>query len=172
MAELYISVGKLGKPHGISGACRFIFQRELRSKKKFPDHLLIIEKGTYLPWFIKEVEWITFNSGFVLFEEITTPEKAKLYSGSELFLSEKNTEDFFKNDVGEYDYLIGFKASDEEAGNIGTILEMIENPGQILCAIDNDGKQVIVPFVEDFIVEIDKRKKKIMFSLPSGLLDL
>ena len=70
MAEQHISVGKLGKPHGLSGAFRFLLHRELKSKKKFPNHFFILQKGNFLPWFIKEIEWLGFDSGFILFEEI------------------------------------------------------------------------------------------------------
>ena len=172
MTEQNISVGKLGKPHGLSGAFRFLLNRELKSKKKFPKHFLLQQKGSFLPWFVTCVEWLGFQDGFILFEEISVIEKAKQFSGSELFLCEKDATLYFKPEAGEFDYLLGYKASDENAREIGVVNEIIENPGQILCSIVKGEKEIMIPFVEEFISNIDMRKKEIIFNLPEGLLDL
>ncbi|MES2621806.1 MAG: ribosome maturation factor RimM [Bacteroidota bacterium] len=172
MAEQFISVGKLGKPHGISGAFRFLLHRELKSKKKFPSHFMIQQKGSFLPWFIIAVEWLGFSEGFILFEEISTPEKAKLYSTSELFLSEKSVESFFKKHVSGINYLVGYKAMEEKEGEIGIIEEVIENPGQILCLVKRGFDEIMIPLVDEFVSKIDKRKREITFKLPEGLLEL
>ncbi len=170
--EQHTVVAKLGKPHGISGAFRFYMLRELKSKAKFPKHFLVQEKGNLLPWFVVKTEWIGFNEGFIWFEEITTPEKAKLYSGRELNLTPKEVSSYFKKDSGDYDFLIGYSVLDETAGQVGTLQEIIENPGQILLRVSNGEKDFLVPLVDDFIVEIDKKKKEILLNLPEGLLDL
>ncbi len=172
MTEQNISVGKLGKPHGLSGAFRFLLHRELKNKKKFPKHFLLQQKGSFLPWFVASVEWLGFQDGFILFEEISVIEKAKQFSGSELFLSEKDATLYFKPEAGEFDYLIGYKAIDEEGGEFGVVNEIIENPGQILCSILQGEKEMMIPFVEEFISNIDKLKKEITFNLPEGLLDI
>ncbi len=170
--EQNITVGKLGKPHGISGAFRIYMQRELKSPQKFPKHFLVQERGTLLPWFVTKVEWIGFNEGFVWFEEITNPEKAKQYSGRELFLTEKDINTFFKKDSGSYSELIGYKAFEETEGEIGIIEEIIENPGQILLSIKSETKEILIPLVDEFIVEVNKKKKELLLNLPEGLLDL
>ena len=172
MAEQNISVGKLGKPHGISGAFRIYMLRDLKSTNKFPKHFLVKERGSLLPWFVTKVEWISFNEGFVWFEDITTPEKARLNSGRELFLVEKDVNTFFKKDSSSFSELIGYIAIDETAGEIGIIEEIIENPGQILLYIKNETKEVLIPMVDEFIVEVNKKKKALVLNLPEGLLDL
>ena len=170
--EQNMTIGKIGKPHGISGAFRFYMLRELKSKNKFPKHFFVQEKGNLLPWFVTKVEWIGFDEGFIWFEEITTPEKAKQFSGRELLLTEKDVNAYFKKDSGAYDFLIGYKVIEETAGEIGTIEQIIENPGQIHISINNKGREILIPLVEEFIVAENKKKKEIVFSLPEGLLDL
>lgn len=173
MAEIYTSVGKLGKPHGIRGAFRFLFHRELKNNKKHPDYLIIQQQGNSLPWFIVEIEWLGFNEGLIFFEDITTPEKARKFSGSELMVSEKELKKYFKNSVGEFAFLIGFIALQKHGHILGTIIEVAENPGQILCTIEKEnGEECMVPLVDAFIVNTDKRKKEIVFDLPEGLLDI
>jgi 16S rRNA processing protein RimM len=56
---------------------------------------------------------------------------------------------------------------------IGPILEIISNNGQWLLNIDSPGnKNILIPFHEDFIISIDKRKKTVVMDIPEGLLDI
>jgi 16S rRNA processing protein RimM len=167
-----ISVGKLGKPHGVNGAFRFYLQRNLKNTKKLPKHFLVQEKGSLLPWFIAKIQWVDHNEGFITFEEITTPEKAKLYSGRELYLSPKDVATYFKKEEGEFEYLIGFTAIDEETGEIGIIEELIENPAQILMQVRSPKGEILIPLVDDFVVDVNEETKEIILTLPEGLLDL
>jgi len=169
-SEKYISVGKIGKPHGLSGAFRFFLDRELKSKKKVPGHFLLNLKGNYMPWFITSIEWIGFNEGYILFEEVGSPEKGKQYTGTELCLSEKDISTYFKKDAESLDYLVGYKALDEVEGELGLIEEVVENPGQVLLSIGRNGQEIMIPFVEEFVVSLNKRKKEIVLSLPEGLV--
>lgn len=172
MAEEYISVGKLGKPHGIAGAFRFLLHRQLKSKAKFPKHFLLHIKGSYLPWFIAEAELTGFDNGLLKFEDITSPEKARTYSGCELFLTEKDVNTYFRKDAEGYNFLKGYQVSDETAGPLGALLEVEETPAQLLITVDYSGREVLIPLVDDFIVELNKRKKTLLLNLPEGLLDL
>ena len=169
-SEQYISVGRIGKPHGLSGAFRFFLDREFKNKKKLPGHFLLNLKGNFTPWFVTSIEWTGFNEGYILFEEVTSPEKGKLYTGTELCLGEKDISTYFKKDAQSLDYLVGYMAIDEDEGQLGLITEVIENPGQVLLSISKDGKEIMVPFVEDFVLELNKRKKEITLSLPEGLV--
>lgn len=171
MAESYISVGKLGKPHGISGAFRFLLHRELKSKKKNPPYFILSSGKNAAPHFIKAMEWHGVkNEGTIAFEEISTPEEARQYSGSELQLMEKDVESFFKVEEQGPEYLIGYMALGETGENIGRIDEIMESPAQVLLHIEN--KDLLIPLVDEFIVKINKRKKEIILDLPIGLLDL
>lgn len=172
MAESYISVGKLGKPHGLSGAFRFLLTSELKSKKKTPKYFMIEQRGSFLPWFVSKIEWLGFNDGFISFEEITSVEKAKENTRKELFLTEKDFDLLFKRNAEGLNYLIGYKASEEKQGELGIIEDIIENPGQVLCLVKQDGNELVIPLVDEFILSINKRKKEIIFNLPIGLLDL
>lgn len=171
MADEYVSVGKLGKPHGISGAFRFLLHRELKTKK-LPSYFFLHLRGQYLPFFIKTTEWLEWGSGFVQFEEITTPENAKLHSGKELYLSEKEAKKIFKAQVGEWDFLVGYKVIEQTSGEVGTVISIEEMPAQILLTLQSHAGEHIIPLVDDFVVSIHKPRKEINLQLPNGLLDL
>ncbi len=172
MAEKYISVGKLGKPHGLSGAFRFMLNNKLKNKKKQPLHFTVESNGSYLPWFVKEIQWSSDTDGFVFFEEISTPEEAKKLSGMGLFLAEKDFKLLFSSKIEIIDNQIGYEAIDIKNGKIGTISGMVKNQSQLLCEVKTAKDEIFIPFIDKFILEIDKRKKQVIFKLPEGLLNL
>ena len=55
---------------------------------------------------------------------------------------------------------------------IGEVLEVIEQPHQILCTISIDGKEALIPIHENSLQKIDKKNRKVYVDLPDGLLEI
>lgn len=69
--------------------------------------------------------------------------------------------------------LVGWLANDREAGFEGTVSDVLEHPGQALLQLSGeDGKTVLIPLVDEFIVEVDEEHRRIELSAPCGLYDL
>lgn len=168
----YTPIGKLGKPHGISGAFRFTFHREPKNKKNLPKHFFIPSKGGIVPFFVKSLDMKGFDDGLIRFEDITNPETAKLYTNKELFLTEAEIEKWFKKNSSEFDYLPGYMINDATLGDLGMVKEVIESPGQILISFDYEGEERMVPLVDDFVIEVNMPEKTLKLDLPDGILDL
>jgi 16S rRNA processing protein RimM len=60
----------------------------------------------------------------------------------------------------------------EENKSLGKILEVIEQPHQLLCRIDLNGKEALIPLHEETIIKLDKKKQQVIVSLPPGLLEI
>ena len=54
--------------------------------------------------------------------------------------------------------------------NLGPIDEIMELPGQVLVVLQFNGEEVLIPLVDDLVLDLDKRKKKIVFAVPEGLI--
>jgi 16S rRNA processing protein RimM len=169
MPDNYISVGILRKPHGLSGAFSFILTRELKSLKKYPPHFFLEVKGAYIPYFISKIDFKDIFGGYVNFEDVTKVEDARVLVNSDLYLDEKTVSTFFKKAADEYGFLVGYTAYDKET-ELGRITDIISHPAQILVEIDVNGTEVLIPLVDDLVIAIDKRKKKIVFDVPEGLV--
>jgi 16S rRNA processing protein RimM len=52
------------------------------------------------------------------------------------------------------------------------VLEVIEQPHQILLRGEVEGKEVLLPLNESTLVEIDHEALKVVLDLPDGLLDV
>jgi len=78
-----------------------------------------------------------------------------------------------KNKEFDLNYLIGFSIIDKKAGLIGVLDEIQENKFQQLMKIKNaKNKEILIPFVEEFIAEINIANKIIELDLPEGLLEM
>ena len=67
--------------------------------------------------------------------------------------------------------LLGFEIV-EEGKSLGKVLEVIEQPHQVLCRIEINGKEAYIPLHEETIVKIDRKKNQVIVSLPPGLLEI
>lgn len=55
---------------------------------------------------------------------------------------------------------------------LGEVVEVIEQPHQVLCAIMINGKEALIPVHENSLERIDKKNRKLYVNLPDGLLDI
>jgi 16S rRNA processing protein RimM len=100
---------------------------------------------------------------------VATVEEAKALVNSDLYLEEKAVSSFFKKSADEYGFLIGYTAYDKEKA-LGLVKGILSHPAQILAEIDVNGSDILIPIVDGLVLEIDKRKKKIVFDVPEGLI--
>mgnify|MGYP006443551161 CR=1 FL=1 len=100
-------------------------------------------------------------------------EEASAWTGQTVYLplSELPTlsgdEDFYYYEV------IGAELLDETHGRVGTILNVLEMPGQDLLEVeDAAGKRHLVPITDAFIGAYDREARRLAATLPEGLLEL
>ena len=55
---------------------------------------------------------------------------------------------------------------------IGKIIDVVENKNQDLFEVVFNEKRILIPLVDEFVVNIDNENKKIIMNLPEGLTDL
>ena len=80
--------------------------------------------------------------------------------------------DVDKYNPGEYFYddYIGCEVYDK-GEKIGVVTDIMEVPqGEILVIKKNNGKEALVPFVDEFVIEIDVENNKIIIESIEGLL--
>lgn len=66
--------------------------------------------------------------------------------------------------------LIGCRCFDERDGDIGIVVDVQEDGGGTLLEVEKDGRRVALPFVEAFLVRVDRAARRIDLRLPEGLL--
>ena len=164
--EKIVKIGKILKTHGFKGTLKVGFDVALADDFKKIKTIFVNE----IPFFITKLEIIPSGFAFMDLEEIDTKEKAQKLCGKDLMVQEQYLSVEIEED--EFDVLIGYKAIDEKKGVLGIINDVYHTPQQVLALIIINKKEVFVPLHPDFILELNKEKKEIHFSLPEGLLDL
>lgn len=166
----YISIGKLVATFGVGG--ELVLRHELGKKTALKDlEALFIEdkKEEFLPYFIEATRIKSEQEIFIKLENIHTKEAAQKLVQKQVWLEEA----VFHQYAGKSApiSLLGFHIIDN-GNDIGEILEVIEQPHQVLCRIDLDGKEALIPIHQETLQKIDKKKKQIEVELPDGLLDI
>jgi 16S rRNA processing protein RimM len=127
-------------------------------------------EGRPVPFFISDLEYSGADVLKLQFEGYTTAHKISEFIGCRVFLtSHPKTGSRSREKLS----FIGYKVYIDEKELLGEITELIPINDQWLINVSSaDEKQILIPFHEDFIVKIDKRKKMIIMDLPEGLTEI
>ncbi|MBR5254813.1 MAG: 16S rRNA processing protein RimM [Bacteroidales bacterium] len=68
--------------------------------------------------------------------------------------------------------IIGFSVIDTEKGDIGKIIGVYENAPQPLLSIDCEGKEILLPIIDEVILEVLRQEKQMKVQSPEGLIEL
>ena len=69
--------------------------------------------------------------------------------------------------------LIGMTVAEENGNELGVLSDVLQNTAQDIYEVKREGaKELLIPGVSEFIIEIRKEERKIIVRLPKGLLDL
>jgi 16S rRNA processing protein RimM len=170
MSDNYRNIGKLVAVFGLQG--ELVLQHRLGKKtglKGLKALFLEEKKGEMLPWFIQGVRPKGPEDLYVKLEGIDTKEAARRLVQKEVWLPEAEVSQFA--DKSAPISLVGFHLI-QGAEDLGEILEVIEQPHQVLCRIDLEGKEALIPIHEETLQKVDKKNRKVYVELPDGLLDV
>lgn len=70
------------------------------------------------------------------------------------------------------DDLVGCEVWDSREGKIGVVASILPAGNDLLSVRREGGKEVLIPFVKEFCVHVDREKRRIDTVLPPDLLDL
>lgn len=166
----YCNIGKIVAAHGVKG--HVLLEHSLGSKGKLKDikvFFLEVKPEEFLPYFVESLTARLERELLVKFEGVESKEAARIILKKQVWLPE---DDFHKYAAATAPIgLLGFQIIDQ-GQTIGEILEVIEQPHQILCKVLWKGKDALIPLHEDFLDKIDQKKKLVYVNLPEGLMDI
>ncbi len=166
----YFKIGKLVATYGLKG--EVILKHNLGKKTSLKNlEAFFIEENAdaFLPYFIKSARIKNDKEIYVRLEGIESREVAHKLIQNEIWLLE---DDFkkFADDSAPISLLGFIMVNGNE--ELGEILEVIEQPHQLLCKILLNGNEALIPVHQDSLEKIDKKNRKVFVNLPDGLLDI
>jgi 16S rRNA processing protein RimM len=149
---VYLTIGRLGKPHGLDGGIIFYVITDFPERLKKGKKVFIGESK--LPVHIQSVK--EHSRGLIFqFEEFSTIDEIE---GFKTFYVYVDSQELPKLPEGEYYHhqLIGLKVFDPQGNEIGILHNILETGANDVYLIKNsDQKEILIPALLDLIKKID-----------------
>lgn len=154
------SIGKIVSRHGFKGDVIVEwFVDDIEINKGDFLFIIIDEKG--VPFSITEIKG---ENNILHLEFINSEEEAAQVVGCEIGIEATNIEQV----EGEWQ---DYSVYNNEI-YIGKLLRWEEYPQQtMLIILNNDSEELLIPFVEDWLIEVSENSQLIRFNLPEGLVE-
>jgi 16S rRNA processing protein RimM len=165
-----IRIGKIVATHGLNGA---VILKHMTGDSNWltQGNVLFVElrKGSEIPYFVATVKVSNDEEFIITVEDVETVDAAKRLVGKQVYVKE----DVLKNVKTDSPLLwIGFNLVDKEKGGLGTIEDVVQTGHQWLAKLTIEGKEVLIPLVDEMLIEVNIRNKYVRVDLPEGLIEV
>ncbi|WP_104136057.1 ribosome maturation factor RimM [Arthrobacter sp. ZGTC131] len=167
---MQLQVARIGKPHGIRGEVTVQVLTDAPGDRFVPGTEFVVEPASAGPLTVHSARW---NKDILLiaFEEIETRNEAETLRGAKLFVESEELED--NDDEGWYEHeLVGLEA---RVGSqvVGKVSGLNTMPVQDLLVVKTpDGKEILIPFVEQIVPEVNVAEGYVLVTPPPGLFEI
>ena len=166
----YFKMGKFVASHGLQGHVVLVHSLGKKTSLKGLKALFLEESASnFIPYFIEKTSIKNDTETLIKLEGYDTKESARRLFPKEVWMAEEDFKKFAANAAPIA--LLGFDMIDGET-NLGEIIEVIEQPHQVLCTIMYKGKEALIPIHDQSLLKIDKKNKQVHVELPEGLLEI
>lgn len=168
-----IKVGIITKPHGVSGELIIRANVGFVTEDFCYEFLFVEIDGGLVPYHVASTRDKNTEESIIKFDFVNTQEDARRLSGMSVYIDSEWVEQNSNDDDISVGMLIGYTCYNQNNKCIGQIEEIDEQNGtNPLFVVNNEGKEVLIPIVDDLIVDINTEEKRIIFDLPEGLIEL
>ncbi len=165
-------IGKIGKPHGVKGEVTMHIDDDVFDRTD-ADYVILSIDGTLVPFFFEEYRFRTDETVLVKFTDIDTTDDARRLTGCEVYFERSKSQAEENNELS-WAEIVGFNVVDISAGNIIGKVENVNlsTINTLLEVRSSEGKEILIPAVDEIVISVDARKKEIVVALPDGLLEI
>lgn len=171
--EKWFNVGKIVNTHGIRGEVRVISRTDFPEEryKKGNTLYIFMEKSKEPIEVIVKSHRVHKSFDLLSFEGYDNINLVEKFKGAMLKVPESQLGEL---NEGEYYFheIIGCTVVTEEGETVGTVSEIL-TPGanDVWVVKRNNGKEVLIPYIEDVVKKVDVERKTITIRPMEGLLE-
>ncbi len=164
-------IGFIRKTHGVQGELVLEYEPEFEDSVAQAERYFLEADGLLVPYFVAEdgLRFKSFNSVLVQFDWIDNENLARRLVGSPVYLFHNEILEQTNEDL--ITQFIDYRLLDEKEREVGTITAVDDYSGNVVFTLDANGKEVLVPFNEELLLELNPEKKFLRLRLPEGLFD-
>ena len=159
-------IGRIGKAHGVRGELSFLFTDDVFDRAD-ADYLILEVDGILVPFFMEEYRFRSDSLALVKFCDIDTQQRASELTNCDVWFLRSLTPDDEEPTLAG---LVGFEIVEAGTGkSVGHIAAIDDTTVNLLFELE-DG--TLIPANDELITNIDTSGKRIIMSIPEGLLAL
>ena len=168
---MQLVVARIGRAHGIKGEVTVEVRTDEPELRLAPGAVLLTDPAATGPL---TIETGRVHSGRLLlrFQGVGDRNAAEALRNT-LLIAEVDPEALPEEEDEYYDHqLIDLDVVTKDGVEVGRITEISHLPSQDLFIVERpDGTEVLVPFVEEIVTEIDLEEQRAVIDPPPGLID-
>ena len=168
---MLLVVGRIGRAHGVHGEATIEIRTDLPDERFVVGARLDTDPVSAGPLTIESAR---DHNGILLlkFQEINDRTAIERVRDTLLLAEVDMAEEALFDDEYHVQQLIGCDVVDASGNKFGVLTDVLNLPGQDLLAIASASGEVLLPFIAEFVPEVDIANKRIIVNPPAGLLEL
>lgn len=164
-------LGKIAKKFSFKGEVLVYLDTDEPEIYENMESVFVELNRNLVPFFIEKSQIHKGDFLRTKFEDVNSEQDADEIIGCEVYLPLSMLPKLEGNKF-YYHEIKGFTVEDVRLGNIGTLIRVNDNQVQPLFEIEQNETTILVPVIDDFIVEVNRKEKKLVLNTPEGLVDL
>lgn len=165
---VFLVIGKIRRPHGVQGELLMEVYSDFPERYQ-PGVTVFVGDGAQA-YHIASCR--RHKDGLLIkFTAFDTPEAAGILRNQLVYV---RADDRPQLEEGEYYHhqLIGLKVIDEQGNSRGSVAEIMETGGNdVLVVRGEQGSDLLIPYVDEFILQVDLQARTLRVRLIPGMLD-
>ncbi len=166
-----VKIGYLGKPHGIKGEISLVTSFDLFDAQEDP-YIICELDGIFVPFFVEEYRYKSDTVILLKLENLDSEEDSRAFANKEVYCPKEWVDNSELAAGITWDNFIGYQVYDTDRGYLGEITDVDDTTWNVLFEVSDGENSLLLPAVEEFIVELKHDKKSIVMTIPQGLFEL
>jgi 16S rRNA processing protein RimM len=164
-------LGKIAKKFSFKGEVLAYLDTDEPELYQNMESVFVDFNNNLIPFFIEHSSLHKNDFLRVKFEDVNSETEAEELLGQDIYLPLKMLPKLTGNKF-YYHEVIGFNIEDKRHGIVGRIVAINDSAAQPLFEVINGDKEMLIPMIDQFLVEIDRKSKTVKMDLPEGLIDM
>lgn len=165
----YLRVGVITNSHGIKGEVKVFPTTDDINRYDLLKEVYIDKKNKFTKFEIESVKY--FKQMVILkFKDINNINDVLIYKGMDLYIDRK---DAIPLEPGEYFIadILGCKVITDDNNELGFVKEVLTSSANDVYVVETtDNKEILIPVIDECILDVDIDKKEIKVHLLKGLI--
>lgn len=164
----YLSIGQIINIHGFKGEVKVYPLTDDVSRFKKVKEIFVEENNQLIKYVVEEIKFQS-NVLIMKLKGIDTEEAANKLRNCYIKVDRKSAVKLPKDTYFICD-LIDLEVYDEEGLLLGKIKDVLQTGSNDVYVVQTEGKDILIPALKEVVREIDIRNRKLVVSLPEGLI--